>query len=315
MKPFDQPPLSPGPLSHLERDAAAPGIGAGSCPLVLGECVQGRIGDGPHFLITSPVSLLSLAEFIADTSMGRVVVEPAHYVKSLAGVLQYLGEEALPLSGMLRVHSGARTSLGFGTSTADIAASLRAAAAAWRRRISPSRISRIASRIEPSDGSMYSGSVAYAHREGRLLERFGLLPRFRAVAVICDDGVDTVEFDRHRVHFRYSDHDQKKLRMAWDMVREAERSGSVQLLAEAGTISAGINQELLPKSLFDEFQRDAGPLGAEGLFVAHSGSLLAFILDPSRPDHEARYERVLRYVTDLAFPGWMELANYQEKIR
>lgn len=277
---------------------------------MLGECVQGRIGDGPHFLITSPISLLSRAEFIADTSLGRLVVEPAHYVKSQAGVLQYLAEEGLPSSGLLRVHSGARTSLGFGTSTADVAASLRAAASAWKRRISPSKISRIASKIEPSDGSMYAGSVAYAHREGRLLERFGELPRFRAVAVICDDGIDTVEFDRQRVHFRYSEHDQKKLRMAWDMVRVAERSGSVRLLAEAGTISAGINQELLPKHLFEEFRRAAGPLGAEGLFVAHSGSLLAFILDPARPDHEACYERVLRYVNDLAAPTWMELVNY-----
>lgn len=288
----------------------APEAGTGSCPLVLGECVQGRIGEGPHFLITSPVSLCSRAEFIADLGLGCLLVEPVHYVKSRAGVLRYLEEEGLPLSGLLRVHSGARTSLGFGTSTADIAASLRAAASAWRRRISPARISSIAIGIEPSDGSMYSGCVAYAHREGRLLERFGRLPRFRAIAVICDDGVDTIEFDKRRIHFRYPANSQRKLRMAWDMVREAERSGSVPLLAQAGTISASVNQDLLPKELFEELRRAVVPLGAEGLFVAHSGSILAIILDPARVDHETCYERVLRYITDLPSLGWMELANY-----
>jgi uncharacterized protein involved in propanediol utilization len=51
------------------------------------------------------------------------------------------------------------------------------------------------------------------------------------------------------------------------------------------------------------------------VLVAHSGSLLAFILDPSRPDHEARYERVLRYVADLDSQPWMDLGNYEEEIR
>lgn len=304
MKTATQPRLSAEELS------AVPSTGTGSCPLVLGECVQGRIGEGPHFLITSPISLYSRAEFVADLEMQELLVEPAHYVKSLGGVCQYLEEEGLPLSGRLKVCSGARVSLGFGTSTADITASLRAAASAWKRRISPARISRIAIGIEPSDGSMYSGSVAYAHREGRLLERFGRLPRFRAVAILCGDGVDTVEFDKRRVHFKYPESSQRKLQTAWNMVREAERSGSVSLLAEAGTLSATVNQDLLPKDLFDECRYAAGPLGAEGLFVAHSGSILAFILDPVRPDHEARYRSVLRYVADLPSLGWMELANY-----
>jgi len=35
--------------------------GVGRCPLVLGECVQGRLEDGLHFLITSPIELFSSA--------------------------------------------------------------------------------------------------------------------------------------------------------------------------------------------------------------------------------------------------------------
>jgi L-threonine kinase len=290
--------------------------GIGSCPLVLGECVQGRVRGGPHFLITAPIRLCSEAEFIADPAAGCLSVEPAHCVKSLMAVHEYLSSQSLPLSGTLRVFTGAQVSLGFGTSTADITASIRATAGAWGRRVSPETISRIASYIEPTDGSMYSGSVAYAHREGRLLERFGSLPPFRALVMLSGDGVDTVVFDARRVHFRYSATAEEKLRMAWRMVRTAVRTRDLRLMAEAGTISAEINQELLPKPLFNEVRDTVRHLGAEGLLVAHSGSLLAIILDPGTADYPERRDRIARFVEEeLEVPSWFELSSYEPPSR
>jgi uncharacterized protein involved in propanediol utilization len=289
--------------------------GIGSCPLVLGECVQGRVRGGPHFLITAPIRLCSEAEFVADLAMGYLSVEPAHYVKSLAAVHQYLSSQSLPLSGSLRVSTGAQVSLGFGTSTADITASIRATACAWGRRVSPEAISRIASYIEPTDGSMYSGSVAYAHREGRLLERFGSLPSFRALVTLVGEGVDTVAFDARRVHFRYSATAEQKLRIAWRMVRASTRTKDLRLMAEAGTISAEINQELLPKPLFSEVRDTVRHLGAEGLLVAHSGSLLAIILDPDKVDYLERRDRIARFLEELRVPSWVELSNCEPSSR
>jgi len=277
---------------------------------VLGECVQGQVDDGPHFLITAPITLESRAEFIADLSRDCISVEPAHCVKSLQAVSRYLTGQSLPLCGSLRVATGARTSLGFGTSTADIAASLRAAAAAWHRSVSPEAISEIASAIEPTDGSMYAGSVAYAHREGRLLEALGPLPQFRAIVMLCGDGVDTVAFDEYRVHFRYSAEAGQKLRQAWWMVRESIRTMDVRLLGQAGMISAEINQKLLPKPLFEEIRDAVEPLGAAGLLVAHSGSLLGILLDPEKGFRQCR-ERVLRFMQDLKVTAWCEVGNYR----
>jgi L-threonine kinase len=301
-------------LSNVEEHPdpwfGEPSRGAGSCPLVLGECVQGQIRGGPHFLITAPIKLDSRAEFIADLSRDHITVEPAHCVKSLEAVCQYIAGENLPLSGLLRVYTGTPTSLGFGTSTADIAASVRAAAAAWNRSASPEAISRIAISIEPTDGSMFAGSVAYAHREGRLLEALGSLPRFRAIVILCGVGVDTVAFDNYRVHFRYSAEAEQKLQRAWWMVRESIRTADVSILGQAGIISAEINQELLFKPLFDEIRNAVEPLGASGLLVAHSGSLLGVILDPGKQDYLDRRERVLRFLEELNVSVWCEVANY-----
>jgi|SRR6185295_11694128 len=292
------------------RDTEAPRRGVGLCPLVLGECVQGRFGAGSHFLITAPINLYSHAEFVADLSLGHVTVEPSHCVKSWRAVNQYLESQDLPVSGSLRVLTGEQHSLGFGTSTADITASLRAAAAAWNRTVTPEAVSRIAAAMEPTDGSMYPGSVAYAHREGRLLEILGPLPRFRALVAVCGDRVDTVAFDARRAHFQYSADAERKLRTAWRMVREAIRCADIGLMAEAGTISAEVNEVLLPKPMFNEIRQNVQPLGAEGLLVAHSGSLVGLILDPDKPDYEQRRDRLGRFMDGLGMPCRLEVASY-----
>lgn len=295
-------------LAHAVLETYEVRCGTGSCPLVLGECVQGKVRGGPHFLITSPVAILSRAEFVVDPRLDSLAVEPEHCTKSLRAVSLYLASQGLPQKGVLKVTTGAQVSLGFGTSTADITASLRAVAEAWQRRLSPETVSRIAAGIEPTDGSMYPGSVAFAHREGRLLERFGRLPHFTAVATVCGDAVDTLTFDKRRVHFRYPAHAEATLRTAWRMVREAARTRSVSLLGQAGTLSAGVNQMLLHKELFEEARPAARSLGAEGVMVAHSGALLSFVLDPSRPDFAARRDRVGRFFEDAGL-SWFEVAN------
>ncbi len=291
------------------RDPEGESLGVGVCPLVLGECVQGRLRGGPHFLITAPIPLESRAQFVADLSLGHVVVEPAFCVKSRAAVQQYLESQGLPVSGSLRVETGAQSSVGFGTSTADITASLRAAAAAWGRSLSPAAISRIAIAIEPTDGSMYPGSVAYAHREGRLLESFGPLPRFLALVALCGDEVDTVEFDAERARFEYPAESEQRLLTAWRMIREAIRSADVRLMAQAGMMSAEINQELLPKPMFEEIRGAVDSLGAEGMLAAHSGSLLGVVLDPDKADCLERRDRVARFLEGLGLSSY-EIASY-----
>jgi uncharacterized protein involved in propanediol utilization len=157
---------------------------------------------------------------------------------------------------------------------------------------------------------MYAGSVAYAHREGRLLEAFGPLPHFHAIVMLCGNGVDTVAFDEYRVHFQYSAEAEQKLRMAWRMVRESIRKMDVSILGQAGMISAEINQQLLFKPLFNEIRNAVEPLGADGLLVAHSGSLLGVVLDPGKSDFLKRRERVLRFLEELKVTAWCEVTNY-----
>jgi uncharacterized protein involved in propanediol utilization len=283
--------------------------GLGSCPMVLGECVQGRLGDARHFLVTAPVDNFSWAEFIPDPALGTVVVEPPERIKAHAAVTRYLAAAGRPCSGRLEVFTPFQPGLGFGTSTADITASIRAAAASWGDVASPEAISRIAVGIEPTDGSMYSGSVAYDHRRGVLLERLGGLPVFHAL-VVCGEGeVDTVAFDAERKDFRYSAADERALRLAWDMVRYAARYQDVAVLGSATTISARINEQLLAKPYFKEMHEYMERAGLQGLIAGHSGTLLALLFDPATPGFTEKLQQAREFVGGLRPKIWLETSN------
>ncbi len=284
-------------------------FGMGHCPLVLGECVQGQTPERRHFLITSPIGLFSWAEF-APHAKDHLQVEPAVCWKALAAVKTYLTQHNLPLRGHLRVSTPLGSGQGFGTSTADITASLRAAAAAWNRAISPETIAMVATGIEPSDGSMYSGCVAFAHREGVLLEHLGTIPRFEAL-VMCTGGiVDTLEFDKRRKDFRYSVKDEEQLMLAWRMVRQANQTGDAALLARAATISARINEQLLPKPHFEEACEFVEAGGADGIMVAHSGTAVALLFDPlSRERSRERITNAKNFVASVQPSAWFETSN------
>lgn len=135
----------------------------------------------------------------------------------------------------------------------------------------PEQISQIAIDIEPTDGSMYSDTVAHAHREGRLLEHLWPMPPFVALTILDGQEVDTIEFDFCRRSFHYSSEDIRRLRDAWDCIRTANRQRDLSLMGRACTVSARINEKFLPKPLFAEIHDLVERGLGEGLIVAHSG--------------------------------------------
>ncbi len=298
----------------MNRPSATPSLpkpiaGAGRCGLVLGECVQGWLPDWQDFLITAPISLAAVARFDPHLGQGSLTVRPAGCVKALAAITRYLMENQVPLCGELAIENPLPRGHGFATSSADIAASLRAVAQAWDLPLSAADISRIAIEIEPTDGVMYREAVVYAHRRGRLLQRLGHLPRFHAM-VICDQvGIDTVDYDKHRDDLRYQTAEIARLENAHAQIRVAIARQDLGLLGCAATESARINENFLPKTYFKEMlELVASGLGV-GLIAAHSGTALGLLLDPADPDFDRQQETARRELTDLQPDRFLELSN------
>lgn len=255
-------------------------LGKGSCNGTFGELVQGTIGKRP-FLITLPIPCLrSDAIFIPDPTVSEITGVDSKVKAMKAGKLLFQ-QFGLKGGGLLDIRSNIPVGKGMASSSADIVAAMKAIAHSYSLPLTKEMISTIASKIEPTDGVMYDEVVAYDYIHGELIESFGVLPPFIFVGIDLGGTVDTIEFNQFEK--AYNRHDQNHFLKAYDWVKEGFRKRNLSFICKAATISARVNQKILPKPSFSEFEKLAHEFQG-GIVVAHSGTLVGILIDRNIPN-------------------------------
>ncbi|MEV5954554.1 GHMP kinase [Streptomyces sp. NPDC051987] len=260
-----------------------------------GEILQGVFeSDGRlrRALITLPCPLYeSHAVFEpSDTATGIVMRDPWRTKARRAAELTLRSLGGVPAGGTLSLTSNIPPSRGFGSSTADVVATIGAVYEAAGRRPSPAQYAALAVAAETaSDALMYPHrTVLFAHREGEVIEDMGgpLMPlAVLGFGTSADSlGTDTLTLPPAR----YSVWEIEAFRPLLGTVRRAIRTGDVALLGRVATASAKINQRHLPVPRFTDLLRVSEAVGAAGLQVAHSGDVAGLLFDPALPDLAAR---------------------------
>jgi uncharacterized protein involved in propanediol utilization len=258
--------------------------GRGSCNGTFGELVQGIIGERP-FLITLPIpSLRSEAVFIPDPAISDIRVEGSK-VKAMRAGKMLLELFGITGGGQLNICSNIPAGKGLASSSADIVAALRAIAQSYALPLTKELVSTIAAKVEPTDGVMYEEVVAYDYTHGELIENFGALPPFILVGIDLGGTVNTVEFNQ--LPKAYSWQDRNQFLEAYDWVKKGCKEKKLSFICKAATMSARVNQKILPKPLFNEFEKLAHTYQG-GIVVAHSGTVAGILMDMSISNcHEA----------------------------
>ncbi|ODT07333.1 MAG: kinase [Mesorhizobium sp. SCN 65-20] len=250
-----------------------------------GELLQGVFEDdhgGLHRgLVTLPLNGLRSSAWIELDAGGTLGVKPNCRVKALRAAkmtLEHLGNPNL--GGRLVIETDIPVGHGYGSSTADVVAAIRAVAAALGARLLASTIARLAVAAEiASDAIAFeTEALLFAQREGKVLEHFGgALPPFVLVGFKADAtaGVDTLGV----APARYNSEEIQLFRVLRGMVARAVREQDARLLGKASTMSARISQRHLPKRHFEVVTGIADHYRACGIQVAHSGSLYGLMLD------------------------------------
>src|SRR5262245_35467040 len=186
---------------RLDRPAA-PRVGLGTANGTFGELLQGALpgageaeGEG-RFLVTLPVARWSTARCELGPDGGGVRVNPPGKSKAAALAGSLLIELGWPPDAALSLHSSIPEGKGLASSSADLVATARAVMAVTGGHVSLARLGELLTAIEPTDGVMHPGIVAFDHRRGRLLSTLGRLPMLQIVAVDQGGSVDTLAFNR-----------------------------------------------------------------------------------------------------------------------
>ncbi|AZN97989.1 MAG: hypothetical protein EOQ42_00670 [Mesorhizobium sp.] len=269
------------------------------CCGTFGELLQGQLPVGsvpgdPHFLITMPIALFARAHFMPMAGTQSVSVYPSHKIKA-----KRLAENlviALGASGgILLLESELPEGKGLASSSADLVATARSIACCFKRRIRTLLIEKLMADIEPSDGVMYPGVVAYQQRACNLLSFLGQMPPLAIVGIDEGGTIKTVDYDQRRGEISASR--RAEYQGLLDRARIAIPRGDAATIGKIATASALLHQERTPKKHLNSMLKASQATDALGVIVAHSGTMIGILLDRTADDFTRKIQSVLAHVS------------------
>lgn len=272
--------------------------GTVATPGTCGELVQGIV-RGAHFLVSCPVDLFSRVTVeISDSLPGlSVPVDSPKAGRALELALDYFG--ARHMGARVLIDSDLPRGKGMASSTADVSGVIYAVARALGREIEESEVARLCLQIEPTDGSVFSGLALFDHRTGSIYERLGSAPPLQVAILDFGGEVDTISFnevDRTAV----LEESERGFEIAVRLVRRGLETGDASSIAAAATFSAMTHQRILPKPALPKLIELSKELGACGVNVAHSGTVIGMLFpQSSRPEPASLQDVLLRELPEL----------------
>jgi L-threonine kinase len=274
-------------------------------PATCGELVQGT-RDGVSFHVTCPIDLYSTVTVELLDQPG--VEYPPDSPKAGAGAdvtLQRLGAE---VGARVFVRSPIPRGKGLGSSTADVAGAIAACALALGRPLLPEEIAGLALSVEPTDGSLFPGIVLFDHRRGATYEWLGEAPPMSVVMLDGGGEIDTVAFNRvDRASLLRSLEAEHAEALA--LVRRGLATGDPALVGQGATLSALANQRVLPKPELPRVLDAARNIGAAGVCVGHSGTVIGVLLDSRAHDAIDATRRLLSALPNLPLLGCQRIGS------
>ncbi|WP_248580871.1 hypothetical protein [Nocardioides sp. InS609-2] len=273
-------PERPRPASRARGSAVSSAFGT------FGELLQGALPEGPDFLVTLPIARWSTAEFEYDGAREGVETSPTSKTKAQRVAEAVLARHGADGGGSLRLSGSLPEGRGLASSSADLVATARAVAGAIGVDMPPALIEDLLRPIEPTDGVMYPGVVAFDHRDVVHRRTLGVLPPMTIVGIDEGATVDTVAFNAIPKNFTDRDRDEYAALLA--ALGAAVLVGDTSTIGRIATRSAHLNQRLCPKRSLHAMTALSAEVGGVGVVAAHSGSAIGLLLPQHIPAYRAR---------------------------
>lgn len=256
----------------------------------LGEFYQGPAfeSDGSEIAIVSPlIPKYSRTTFVPKDSARCPLIASQKVTRDIkpkmfAGIEHYCTLHGLEMpEGIWLSVSDLPTGHGFASSTADIVAGIRCAARIYNRAPNVSDFLTILPKIERSDSVFMNETTFFSSSHHRVLGAFGARLGLTAVFTLDGEEVST-ENTKEQLIAYYQDNQNDYRKLARDL-RECLQNRDARLLCECSTRSAELSQQVMPKKHYAHVQEAAEIFDADGIVVAHTGTILGLLFS-ERPD-------------------------------
>ncbi|MEU7104035.1 hypothetical protein ABZ951_03110 [Streptomyces sp. NPDC046215] len=269
-------PAAPPCPTPAARPGSPARVASGVCHGTLGELYQGplRPGADPDIaLVSFPVDRHS---WVYYTQGAGTAGAPPLGEKAATAARLFLGHLGLTLPpGHWSTHSDLSVGVGMASSTADIVATLRCLFHLFSLPYDAGIVLRVLSAIERADSVFLDEFALHLSGRHRVVRRLGTGIGFYTAFVTEPGTVDTAAVTplllRH-----YRRYGAEYERCLTDLLK-GFASGDPAAVARAATFSAVLSQAVLPKRTFEAVLAHREEFTADGLFVAHTGSLIGYL--------------------------------------
>ncbi|GGT15977.1 GHMP family kinase ATP-binding protein [Streptomyces purpureus] len=280
---------------------------SGVCHGTLGELYQGPLRAGGAVdiaLVSFPVDRHSWVYF----TPGARPPDPSPLgEKAATAVRLFLDRFGLTLPpGRWSVHSDLRVGVGMASSTADIVATLRCLFRVFGVPYDVDTVIAVLAAIERADSVFLDEFALHLSGRHRVVRRLGTAVGFHTAFVAEPGTVDTAAVTpvllRH-----YRRRAEEYGRCLTDLLKGFSAADPAAV-ARAATTSAVLSQEALPKRSFDAVLAHREEFDADGVFVAHTGSLIGYLFTgrpaPSAKDELSAFFHSLGHQCSFAQGGY-----------
>lgn len=253
----------------------------------------------------------SIAIFVPEEDE-KLEVEPKHKIlskKATEQTLDLLGKKEY--GGLLKIITRGKTSMGLGTSTSDIVASMRAVSESFGVHLENDLIAKKSVEIElASDGIMYDNATLFVTTKGIVLEDYGI--NYPEVEILgfnsnhTEKGINTLDIPPRR----YNKLEKKQLMDLRNRLGSALTNRDFNTLGKISISSAKLNQRFVEKPYLEEIVKLASDNSAAGVVIAHSGTMMGIMFDPKKMPESSKLSKIVEGLESI---GYSDLKRYISK--
>lgn len=249
----------------------------GICPASCGEFVQGMLKDKEYLssYAIDKYSIVTLEEKIEGIKRG-----PLKARKAIEEVFKYFNIPKKELKNIsIGINSEIPISKGMASSTADIGATIRATLNLIGKDLDEYEISRIATKIEPTDSIYIKENTIFNPLDANVIKRLGTLDTGKVLILEPNDTLSTKHIRKKENYNKLKKQNKYIIEYAFKLLEEGIKNKDLNLIGQACNISSVANENIHKKKHLNEIIDISKEYGAYGVNIAHSGTVIGILID------------------------------------
>ena len=266
-------------------------IGYGSCPGTCGELVQGYIGK-KEYISSYCVDLYSSA-IIKEKSERKKIYHKrkSKSMRAIGAVFEHFGVDRKELDNIsLTIKSSIPVGKGMASSTADIGASIIAALDYLDEEMSPEEISKLVSKIEPTDSIFFPEVCVFDPINGEKKDSLGYLDYKKVIVLEPNSRINTVRIRKEKEYYKILKENKSITEKSFEMISKAVKERDRELIRKASENSALANERIKQTPYLRELIEIGQKSNYGFLNISHTGTVVGIGIDDKTDVERIMYE-------------------------